>query len=923
VIKRFTDKFVSFCNCLFAKMVSLEVTVMTKVEPRHPFAELLRQYRTRKPGLTQTRLAELAGYDQAILVRMGKGKKDLTGPSGRERVVRLIGTLADQSVLTTVDEANALLLAANMSPLFERQVEESLLITRLARSQPRQRVRRTNLPAPLTSLIGRAQEIADVRHLLTMTRLLTLTGAGGCGKTRLAQRVAADALIHYSEGVWYAELAALTDPVSIAEAVVRLFDLQIGDQSPQEAVADYLYERQVLLVLDNCEHLIEPVAAFAVAILQACPRVSILATSREALNVEGETAWRVPSMELSEAGRLFVERAAAARSGSSLSKSDDTVLHICRRLDGIPLAIELAAARTQALSLTEIATRLDDRFNLLSGARRGVLLRHQTLRALIDWSYDSLSELEQTVFRRLAVFVGGWTLNAAIGVAGDGLMPGFSTKSGEPMDVDSYSESHPAHFLQQTEVITILTQLVGKSLIAVEEHDGETRYTFLETVRQYAWEKLVLHGELRQIHHQHAIAFAHFAEEAEPHVRGAHQRQWGIRIQHDYANLLAALTWSFGVDGNLEVGCRLVGATIYFWAIASDYERDAPAWVLRAWRVLDQDPSLPSCVRGRVLIAVLTYRFMATAQEARDLGAHARSCFRMCGDEFGLAIATTLLGNYLADIDPQDSEGAQFLEEATQIANMLGDLWAIGLTHLYWAWHMAELGDFKRAEALIQIFVASNKKCGNLSDLTSGLFDLSDLWLQQLQFEKALDYASQAYTLAHDMHHTINEVRALVWMAECHRHLRDVPRAISLSQEAFNIAREKLVVSMIRLPARTLAKALNDAGEVTRARELVFAELQDHRYNHHIQHRRSESLFDVLACIECHCGEYERCARLSGCADAELGLIKKKRFPYSEWDYEPHFSKAREMLGEAAYEAARAQGRIMTPAQATEYALQR
>ena len=227
------------------------MTKSSKATPRHPFGELLAQYRARKPGLTQTRLAELAGYDQAILIRMSQGKKDLTGPSGRERVVRLIDTLTDQGALTTLDEANALLLAADIPPLFERQPSEANLITRLSRLAPGQRVRCTNLPASLTSFVGRAQEIAEARRLLGLTRLLTLTGAGGCGKTRLAQRIAADVLINYSEGVWYAELAALSDSALIPDVVARALGLVVSDRPAQERVLDYLRERHILLVLDN------------------------------------------------------------------------------------------------------------------------------------------------------------------------------------------------------------------------------------------------------------------------------------------------------------------------------------------------------------------------------------------------------------------------------------------------------------------------------------------------------------------------------------------------------------------------------------------------------------------------------------------------------------------------------------------------
>ena len=432
---------------------------------QHAFGKLLAQYRARKAGLTQIRLAELTGYDQSILVRMSQGKKDLTGPSGRERVVRIIATLIDESALAQIEEANELLLAADMPPLFERQPNEARLIARLSRRPMGQRMRRTNLPAPLNGFVGRVVETAEARRLLGTTRLLTLTGAGGCGKTRLAQRVAADALISYSAGVWYAELAALTDPALVPELVLRALGLAQAGQSARERVLEHLSERQALLVLDNCEHIIAAAAEFCLEVLRTCPRMTILTTSREALNIEGETAWRVPPMQPDEAGRLFADRATAARGGVAVSAIDETVAQICLRLDGMPLAIELAAAQLATFSLADVASKLDDRFALLVNGRRGAVPRHQTLRGLIDWSHDSLSQTEKIVFARLGVFVGGWELEQAEQVAAVG-------------------------DIQQLDVRSVLTQLVRKSIVIAEERDGATRFRFLETLREYALEHL-------------------------------------------------------------------------------------------------------------------------------------------------------------------------------------------------------------------------------------------------------------------------------------------------------------------------------------------------------------------------------------------------------------------------------------------------
>ena len=331
-----------------------------------------------------------------------------------------------------------------------------------------------NLPAQLTSFVGREAEIAEARRLLSATRLLTFTGSGGTGKTRLSLQVAAEALADFADGVWLVELAPLADPDRVAAAVAAVFDLR--DQPGRtmlEQLQDYLRARQVLLILDNCEHLIAASARVADALVRACPKVKVLASSREALGLAGERIFHVPSLGVpepkaivdaiarSEAVQLFVERATAAQPRFSLNAQNASAIgDICRRLDGIPLAIELAAARIRLFAPEQIAARLNDRFKLLTGGSRTALPRQQTLRALIDWSYDLLPDPEKALLRRLAVFAGGWTFEAAEAVC----------------DSD--------------DLLDALGHLVDKSLVAVDDCVGEARYVLLETVRQYAREKL-------------------------------------------------------------------------------------------------------------------------------------------------------------------------------------------------------------------------------------------------------------------------------------------------------------------------------------------------------------------------------------------------------------------------------------------------
>ena len=373
--------------------------------------------------------------------------------------------------------------------------------------------RPNNLPAVLTPFIGRERELREVSDLLDNSRLLTLTGPGGTGKTRLAQQVAVERLDAYADGAWLVELAPLADPGLLVSAIGgTLRVIEQPGRSLAAAVLDYLRHKRLLLILDNCEHLIEACARQADELLRAAPGLTILATSREMLGVAGETAYRVPSLALPEAGvatldefrrseavQLFVARAAAVQPGFALTAENATAIaDICRRLDGIPLAIELAAARTRALGVTDIAARLDDRFRLLTGGSRAALPRQQTLRALVDWSWDLLPAAERKLLRRLSVFTGGWTLEDAEAVCADP-----SGEVGSPDAIDANA------------VLDLLASLVGKSLaIADTEPSRATRYRLLETIRQYARDRLLEAGEAEQTRDQHAAHFLALARRA-------------------------------------------------------------------------------------------------------------------------------------------------------------------------------------------------------------------------------------------------------------------------------------------------------------------------------------------------------------------------------------------------------------------------
>ena len=438
-----------------------------------------------------------------------------------------------------------------------------------------------NLPSRLSSFVGREREIAEIAMLLDGHRLVTLVGAPGVGKTRLGLQIASAVLERFPDGVWLVELAPLADPALVPQAVADV--LGVREQSARSLTAtlsDWLRVRRLLLLLDNCEHLIGAAAELAGMLLRDCPRLHVLATSREPLAVDGEAPWRVPSLaqpapELFgggaastalleyEAIRLFVERARVVAPRFALTRGNASIVaQICTRLDGIPLAIELAAARVRALSVDQIAARLDDRFRLLTGGSRAALPRQQTLRGAVDWSYDLLSEPERALLRRLAVFAGGFTLDAAERVGDE-----RSGMRGEMSDAL---------------LLDLLTALVDKSLIQVEESDdGEPRYRLLETFRQYGHEKLIEHSELSSARDRHRDYFLAVTEGEQPNLDGSDQLAALTRLDREHDNLRAALAWCLAdetgqhVDrdqgahalpaGAAEPGLRLAGALWRFW----------------------------------------------------------------------------------------------------------------------------------------------------------------------------------------------------------------------------------------------------------------------------------------------------------------------------------------------------------------------
>jgi len=550
-----------------------------KTPMSHPFGDLLRELRARKPGLTQERLAHMIGYDQAVLARMAQGKKDLTGPSGRDRVVSLIHVLRDEGALTRLEEANALLATANLPPLYAGIPLEAALLQSLRGSEMARQLEfaeaasqlvstpvRFVPPVPVSSLVGREGDIGEVVGLIQGSRLVTLTGPGGSGKTRLALEVARWMAAEFTNGVCFVSLAQVQDIRDVPAAIAHALELSMpDDRSHLKTIQNYLRQKHLLLILDNFEHLLET-APQMTAILADAPQVKMLVTSRANLHVNGEHEFQVEPltvplqkvlptlMELREiaAVKLFVQRARAVQRHFELTETNAAaVVDICRWSDGLPLAIELAAARIRQYSPEELLARLtttasprnsgngrSNVLSILSAGPRDLPTRQRAIRDTINWSYQLLDKDEQRLLRWLGIFVGGATLS-------------------EIAWLDEQST------LEQIE--HQLQSLVDKNLVrTLPAADGTSRYMLLELIREFAMEEMEAQGELQHRQYRHAQAFAALAVEANRNIYGRGQAHWTARLDHDYDNIRAALAWCFSDVGDHALGCQIVGCLNYF-----------------------------------------------------------------------------------------------------------------------------------------------------------------------------------------------------------------------------------------------------------------------------------------------------------------------------------------------------------------------
>ena len=652
---------------------------------------------------------------------------------------------------------------------------------------PERSIHNHNLPASVSSFIGREQELREIHQRLREHRLVTLTGSGGTGKTRLALEAAVGELNHFADGVWLVELAGISTQDLVAQTIARVFALpEIPDLAPIKRLGAFLQSKHLLLVLDNCEHLIEGVARITALLLARCPRLALLATSREPLAIGGEAVLRVPPLGLPDATQpvtrasllhydavhLFVERAHAVEPSFQLTASNaGAVVEICRRLDGIPLALELASARVNVLTVQEIAARLNDGFTLLaSGQRIRLEPRHQTLRATIDWSYILLTPEEQTVLRRLAVFVAGFTLDTAEAVcSGEGIAP--------------------------QHILDLLSSLVGKSLVMAETTSRtQARYRLLETIREYALEKLAEAGEMAWLRDRHLDLFLARAEEAAPRLHDAYQQLWLNWLEGEHDNLRAALAWALE-QGRIEAGLRIANALMRFWEIRG-FVREGLAWYEQLFAQADEGISLVVRVNALTYAAFLA-GFLgnraATMAYGRE-GVALAEAAGYTGDPSlilalgGLASGAEAMGDYQTAFALQ--ERAIELFRASP-----GPSFYLGMALSVHGGTAIELGYYEYARASLDESLTMAREAGDVFRIAHILSTYGALACCEQKYAEAQTRYESSVELLRDLGATPDLAAPLQGLGHACLHLGDVERASALFAESLTLHQAQQNVS--------------------------------------------------------------------------------------------------------------------------------
>jgi len=585
--------------------------------------------------------------------------------------------------------------------------------------------RPNNLPIQLTSFIGREKELKDVKDKLRQNRLLTLTGTGGSGKSRLSLQAGADLIDDFENGVWFVELATVSDPEFLTSEIINALGIkEEPKKTPEETLTDHLKDKEILIILDNCEHLISACADLTERLLTSCPKLKIIATSREALNCAGEQIFKIPALthpdpnskdtpeQLTqyESVRLFIERALSVNPKFRVNNENAPALaEVCSRLDGIPLAIELAAARTKVLSVEKIYERLDDRFNLLTGGKRTALPRQQTLRALIDWSYDLLTENEKILWSRLSVFSGGWTLEAAEEICSD-------------------------EIINKNNIIDLLSELSEKSIINYNE--SRERYNILESIKQYGREKLENENEIFLKHLDH---FLELAQKAETELNGSDPKLWLDIIEADHNNFIFSIEWSLSNE-NIEKGAVIATAFEQFWKIRGHYSTGIRLYE----NILQNQGELSKAIKGKLLLRIGVFKIQQGDYEQTKIYCEeSLSIGKEIGDKKVIAGSKNTLGNIASD-QGNFEEAKKYFEESLDTKIEIGDKSGIAITLHNLGLLAFVKGDYEQAKKFNEDSLAIRKEIGDKHGISFSLQNLGHLALEKGYHEQAKKYFEES-----------------------------------------------------------------------------------------------------------------------------------------------------------------------------------
>jgi non-specific serine/threonine protein kinase len=767
----------------------------------------------------------------------------------------------------------------------------------------------------LTGLIGREAELAEVRILLGANRLLTLTGTGGCGKTRLALELAQAAAGGFPDGVVFVELAAISDTDLVAPTVALNVGLaQAAEPSPAEALARHFADRRSLLVLDNCEHLIGACADLVNLLVRRCPKLSILATSREPLGLTGEVAWRVPSLRAMSpddvprgtsdaaaaassyaATQLFLERARAVSPSFTIDAGNvEPVVQICWRLDGIPLALELAAALTSALSPSQISRRLDDRFSLLTLGSRGTLPRQRTLLATLDWSHSLLTAGERTVFRRLAVFAGSFSLEAAERVCG-------------------------ADPLREAEVLPCLVRLVEKSLLVAQPRGSENRYRLLETVRQYARERLAEVGEVEELASRHRSWFADLVGGTGDGLWDANQADWYNRLQEDNENLRVVLAWYR--DNDPVTGLVIASILWRFW-VDRGYRREGGRWL----RSLLDKTSERSVVRAQALFGLGFMESIETGLVGTQVALEeSLSIFEEIGDAAGAGAVSVMIANRALFHEGDLARARSLLQRARGALRHPRDP-AVVSDRAHFAFACLQLailtsweGDVATAETLCDEGLAALRAIGSTRGISLALRTLAELKRLQGQYDLARQTLEVALELASDVgirRHVADTFSKLAALAFSEG---DYPRATGWISKSLALSHEDDLDYGLSLVHFILGKIAVAQGAYVEGEREYQASLRHGRANGgRLDVTRA---LDALGVLSVQVGSFARGVRLIAAASAFISHIP----PFDASDGDARIAllmRAKAALGAVQFDDAWQVGQSIDVESATRYALE-